>query len=246
MTYSAASVNAITASTIEGASQDQVHEIVSAQFVSRGQNLIVIGGAGTSKAILANAIAQAAQHQGLTVAHLITLSAWPHDDLLEARHHAFTGWDRAPRSHRSDLLGHDLLVVDQAHAWLEAAPLVTLMLLCMRAESGKSTILVTESEQWHQMLDEGRFSRALAADNFNESSLLKELTDSEWLRFIKRSYGAMIARRELLASLGLDNIVTAPHLQRSPSRFGRNWGWHVLTMGSAGETNRLRYFKSQF
>ena len=47
-------------------------------------------------------------------------------------------------------------------------------------------------------------------------------------------------------SLGLDNIVTAPHLQRSPSRFGRNWGWHVLTMGSAGETNRLRYFKSQF
>jgi len=120
------------------------------------------------------------------------------------------------------------------------------MLLCMRAEAGKSTILVTESEQWHQMLDEGRFSRALAADNFNESSLLKELTDSEWLRFIKRSYGAMIARRELLASLGLDNIVTAPHLQRSPSRFGRNWGWHVLTMGSAGETNRLRYFKSQF
>ena len=88
MTYSAASVNAITASTIEGAIQDQVHEIVSAQFVSRGQNLIVIGGAGTSKAILANAIAQAAQHQGLTVAHLITLSAWPHDDLLEARHHA--------------------------------------------------------------------------------------------------------------------------------------------------------------
>lgn len=246
MTYSAVSVNALTATAILGASYDEAHEIVSASFVSRGQNLIVIGGAGSGKATLAREIAQVAQAQGHTVAHLGTLSAWPHDDLLEARHHAFTGWDRAPRSHRSDLLGHDLLVVDDAQAWLEAAPLVTLMLLCMRAESGKSTILVIHDEQWHQMLDEDRFSRALAADNFNESTLLKELSDSHWLRFIKRSYGALMARRELLASLGLDNVVTAPHLQRSPSRFGRNWGWHVLSMGTAGEANRLRYFKSQF
>jgi hypothetical protein len=52
-----------------------------------------------------------------------------------------------------------------------------------------------------------------------------------------------MARRELFASLGLDIVATAPHLQRGPSRFGRHFGWHVVNTGAP---NRLRYFRSQF
>jgi hypothetical protein len=242
MTYSATAVHNLSASEMAGATDEQVNDIGTASFVSRGENVLFIGD-GSGKVYMASAIAQAASALGHSVARLGTPSSWPHDDLLEARHHAFTGWDREPRAHRSALLGSDLLVVDEAERWLEAAPLVTLMLLCMRAEQGKSTILVANNTAWHTMLDEGRFSRALQADNFNESSLLSELVDSEWLRFIKRSYGALMARRELLSSLGLDVVATAPHLQRSPSRFGRNFGWHVV---HTGEINRLQYLRLNF
>lgn len=243
MTYRATAVHNLAASEVVGANDEQVNDIGTASFVSRGENVLFIGDPGTGKANMARAIAQAASLLGHSVAQLGTPSSWPHDDLLEPRHHAFTGWDREPRAHRSALLVSDLLVVDEAERWLETAPLVTLMLLCMRAEQGKSTILVADSKTWHTMLDEDRFSRALQADNFNESSLLTELVDSEWLRFIKRSYGALMARRELLSSLGLDVIATAPHLQRSPSRFGRNFGWHVVHTGAV---TRLSYMRSNF
>ncbi|MBS1995496.1 MAG: ATP-binding protein [Cyanobacteria bacterium SZAS LIN-2] len=243
MTHRTEFVNAYAYCHLAGASLEEVVDISEAGFMARGENVLFIGGPATGKLLLARASARSAELNGKTVAYLNAPTDAPHDALLEPLFHAGNGWTGGPRVHRKALLESDLLVVDEADRWLEVAPLVTVMLLCMRAEQGRSTILVADSDNWHRMLDEGRFSQALQSDNYSEFEVLSQCGDSEWLRFIKRSYGALMARRELFASLGLDVIATAPHLQRAPSRFGRHLGWHVVTVS---DHSRLRFFRSQF
>jgi len=243
MTHKTEFANAFAYVHLAGASLDEVKDIAAAGFTARGENVLFIGGPATGKVLLARASARSAELNGKTVAFLNSPGDNPYDALIEPHFTAENGFVGGPRVHRAALLQNDLLVVDEADRWLERAPLVTVMLLCMRAEQGKSTILVAVNANWERMLDEGRFSQALQDDAYGESTLVGQFGDSEWLRFIKRSYGAIMARRELFASLGLDVVASAPHLQRSPSRFGRNFGWHVIT---TGDHARLRYFRSQF
>ncbi|CAN5157876.1 hypothetical protein BH11CYA1_BH11CYA1_07600 [soil metagenome] len=214
---------------IFGVTPANADDIVTASFVQRSENLMLLGGPGSGMEPLARDIAKVADALGMTSAVLpFSHDSWPHDELLQPRAHAFTGWERNARPYREDLLNSDVLVVNDSHLWLEAAPIVMLVLLSMRAEKGKSTILVATSEGWQHMLDEERFAAALAESNFHESTLIADLEDSETVRFIKRSYGSQIARKELLASLGLDVITATPYLPRT-SRFV---GWNVIRCGA--------------
>ncbi|MFA6211550.1 MAG: ATP-binding protein [Candidatus Obscuribacterales bacterium] len=232
MAHATVNLNAhLAALAAFGVGPANADDIVTASFVQRSENLMLLGGPGTGKEIIARDIGNVAVALGMTSVFLpFSHDSWPHDELLQLRAHAFTGWERNPRPYREDLLNCDVLVVGESHLWLEAAPIVMLVLLSMRAEKGKSTILVATNDGWQHMLDEERFAAALAENNFHESTLIADLEDSDAVRFVKRSYGSQIARKELLASLGLDVITAVPYLPQA----SRYVGWNVIRCGSNG------------
>lgn len=105
-----------------------------------------------------------------------------------------------------------------------------LVLACTGIPALAQVTSLVHKDGWQHMLDEERFAAALAENNFHESSLIADLEDSDAVRFVKRSYGSQIARKELLASLGLDVITAVPYLPRA----SRYVGWNVIRCGSNG------------
>lgn len=242
--------------------QAQVHEIATAAFVGRGENLLLVGGAGTGKTAIAMEVRQQATAIGLSSEYLHSVSSYFAEDQLVAHGPGFMGSTGNQHGLRENLLDCDVLVVDEAERWMEAAPVAFMLLLGRRIELGKSNILVIPSYGWKRMLGKDASLRRHSMMAFDDPAFLlgnKPEQRSEW--------GMMLARDrymplpQLLAILGIDFTLPAVEgeepLQSSvqatvpdslvsrhvQSPFTKTPVWHTLYTGenSYREILRRRY-----
>jgi len=152
----------------------QVRTLATADFVSRGENVRLIGGPATGKTHIAWVIEQAARQRGLTTVELRLSSAFDMNDELIGREFG-TGND-----FRADLLKCDLLIVDEVEKRI--ASLMFLTLLRLRARLGKSTLLTSYSHTWDQEMN-----RELVTNQTNgrlPSLIATRHGDNEWVALL--------------------------------------------------------------
>ena len=195
--------------------QRQVEEIVSARLVSAGENLIINGGCGTGKTVIATALQEETERQGLTVEQLGCPSRWTIDEDLFA--------NSCGIFLRQKLFDCDLLVVDDTHQWLRNSKALAL-LLGLRYEEGKSNVLIFNNHLPH------------AEQTFSEPPLPWQFRFSRfagWLRGIRCT-----KQSELLSVLGIDfahpalaSLKAEKAVQRDPRVFVKTPVWHYLYTG---------------
>lgn len=229
----------------------QVHELATAAFVGRGENLLLVGGPGTGKTVIADAVHKEAIKRGLTCENLH--SAWSDlaGDELIAPGPGYIGFNGEPRGLRRHLLDCDLLIIDEIGSWLHAAPSAVLMLIGRRIELGKSNILLASSLQWNRLqrdeesLKGDRQNLALPSFRLAYPQGKASREHSEWARLM--SADGTTDMRRLLATLGIDlNLPMAaeePSATKAvqgyePSPFARRPVWHTLYTGE----NSYRHF----
>ena len=231
----------------------QVHEIATAAFVGRGENLLLVGGAGTGKTVIATAVREQATTLGLTSEYL-SGGYWHFaEDQLVAHGPGFMGSSGNQHGLRRNLLDCDVLVVDEADRWLEAAPAAFMLLLGRRVELGKSNVLVAYTHSWKRLYQkEAILHRRSMMEFDNPAYLLGDGERSEW--------GLMLARDrymplpQLLAILGIE--FTPPVVEgdepvqskvpdsvfsgRLPKPFAKAPVWHTLYTGEKSYREVLR------
>lgn len=210
--------------------ETSTHAIASAAFVDRAENLLLIGGPGTGKTMIARAVEKGARANGKTFDYLDYPDLSPIGNRLFDDGPCYITGTAAGPGLRRDLLDCDLLLVDEAHEWLAMADLFS-TLLRKRTSSGKSTILVITSTGWQSML----------ANPVNRKPscwsshfwLAEEQSDPHWMRFLSR----FPEPGDILSALGV--VVDKPQLLSLPAaaaavqdlHSGRTPVWHVLYTG---------------
>lgn len=123
----------------------QVQEIATAAFIGRGENLLLVGGPGTGKTVIAMEVRERATALGLTSEYLC--GAGPHSAIEQLIDHGpgYIGSRQSRPGFLEKLLNCDVLVVDDVQRWIEAAPVAFMLLLGRRIELGKANVLITYS-----------------------------------------------------------------------------------------------------
>jgi len=151
----------------------QVRQLATADFIDRGENVLIIGGPATGKSHIARVIEQAARQRGLkTVEIWLSASVIADLDLLAS------GFGE--RGFKAELLDCDLLIIDEADKRI--ASLLVLTLLRQRARLGKSSVLTSYSSTW-----DGEMNRELVTNQTNgylPSFIATESGDSEWVALL--------------------------------------------------------------
>lgn len=240
----------------------QVQELVSAAFVGRGENLLIIGGCGTGKTVIVMEVRQHATALGMTSEYLSSPSPNFAEDALISPSYGFAGATGDKQGLRQELLDCDVLLVDEVEKWLEAVPVAFLILLGRRIELGKANVLTAMSGRWNRLCGsagESRHSMSVFGDAaFNHPAFLlgtKPEQRSEWGmmmvhdRFMPVPY--------LLKALGLEYTVPGMEgdlpahssaaraalradVRPDPSLFARMPVWHKLYTGEKSYREILR------
>lgn len=233
----------------------QVHEIATAAFVGRGENLLLVGGAGTGKTVIATEVRQQATALGLSSEYLHSVSSHFAEEQLVAHGPGFMGSTGNQHGLRENLLDCDLLLVDEAERWIEAAPVAFMLLLGRRIELGKSNILVIPSYGWKRMHGKEASLRRHSMMAFDDPAFLlgnKPEQRSEWgMMMVRERYMPL---PQMLALLGID--FTMPTVEgeeplqssvpdslfsgRHPSPFNKAPVWHSLYTGENSYREVLR------
>jgi len=136
-------------------SQEQLEELSSGDFIDRGESLILVGYYGTGKTMIAHCAEANAKARGKTSENLWSPSSRMDaaEELLDHRFRmgSFLS-DDGRIQYRPELLDADVLIVDEVERWLESNPVPLLGLLGVRAEKGKSNVLVFTSHGWLRAL----------------------------------------------------------------------------------------------
>lgn len=195
-------------------SQETFDEVTSGSFVKQGYNLLIVGGNGTGKTSIANCAVLNAQERGHTCEKLWTPSTFmPHDHLVEqdiAIGHLGDG-----RVHyRSHLIDADVLVVEDTQNWLEICPVVTLGLLGLRAERGKSNVLIFSNAGWLRACEQ----KLVFKRSFEEAALQTAHDKGDQLMWPRTVFfGGADTIGKLLQAMGID--IDDPALPtRNPAR----------------------------
>ncbi|HNB18597.1 MAG TPA: ATP-binding protein [Candidatus Obscuribacter sp.] len=140
-----------------GTDEGLVRALADLTFIRKGENVLVLGGIGSGKTTLAGILAKQASLHGLTVQTIDAPSCY---------------YPRLPTRY----LECDLLLLDEAHIWVDVAPLALLALILKRHELGKSTILVCVDSNWQRMLAQAK-AGTIRTDANRERLLLEGLSD---------------------------------------------------------------------
>lgn len=163
--------------------EHHVREIASADFVKNSENLLLVGGPGTGKTVIANEVCAEASRQGLRVSTLLPASIYTrcqYEDLLrsafgllEDRHgrmgfgpSAVASQPAEMRHLRNEYVDCDVLLVDEFTSWLTVAPMQFKCLLARRIMLGRSTVLVLSTAQWRWLLSSEATKRARAFSSY--------------------------------------------------------------------------------
>lgn len=234
----------------------QVQEIATAAFVGRGENLLLVGGPGTGKTVIAMEVREQATALGLSSEYLHGCDAHFADQQLVSSGPGFMGSIDNQHGLRGTLLDCDVLLVDEAERWFESAPAAFVLLLGRRIELGKSNILTSYSGSWRRLFSTEAGLRRRSMMEFDNPAFLlgnKPEQRSEW--------GLMLARErymplpQLLAILGIDftlpavdgetpesvpSSISQPDYQRVRSPFAKAPVWHKLYTGEKSYREVLR------
>ncbi|MDP3506559.1 MAG: ATP-binding protein [Candidatus Melainabacteria bacterium] len=233
----------------------QVHEIATAAFVGRGENLLLVGGAGTGKTVIAMEVRQQATARGLSCEYLHSVSSHFAEEQLVAHGPGFMGSTGNQHGLRENLLDCDLLLVDEAERWIEAAPVAFMLLLGRRIELGKSNILVIPSYGWKRIFSKEASLRRHSMMEFDNPAFLlgsEAEQRSEWgMMLVRERYMPL---PQLLAILGIDfalptaegdqplqSALPASLVSRHvPKPFPKAPVWHTLYTGENSYREVLR------
>lgn len=240
----------------------QVHEIATAAFIGRGENLLLVGGAGTGKTVIAMEVRKQASALGLSSEYLVSGYSFAEDQLV-ARGPGFLGCTGNQHGLREDLLNCDLLVVDEADRWMQFSQTAFLVLIGRRIELGKSNVLVASTGGWKSLFRrDGTTARRQSMMPFfapefvlgyDPAFLLGDKVEqSEWGMMMVRERYMPLA--EVLAILGIDFSLPAVEAEdsvqsalpdsrlsrRVPKPFVKEPVWHTLYTGENSYREVLR------
>lgn len=182
-------------------SQETLDEVTSGRFIDRGEHLLLVGGNGTGKTEIARCAQVNAKERDLTSELLWAPSSFMAHDQLVDQDVAIGHLGDGRIHYRAKLLDADVLIVDELEKWLEVCPVAMLGLLGLRAERGKSNVLVFTSKGWTRACEqELRFKRSFEEAALQTSFSLNE--KSTWPRTV--FFGGAATVGQLLKALGID------------------------------------------
>lgn len=129
--------------------EQKLRSLLGVEFVRKGENLLVLGGAGSGKTDIAAQIETEVTRLGFSSHHLHLDSSIPASASACLLDFPEPLLDRVP-NFRQELLEVDVLVVEEAHRWLLVLPRDFMLLLCERIASGKTNILLIPSHGWKE------------------------------------------------------------------------------------------------
>ncbi len=232
----------------------QVQEIATAAFVGRGENLLLVGGPGTGKTVIAMEVREQATALGLTSEYLHGCDTHFANEQLIDHGPGYIG-SRQGRSGLLDkLLNCDVLVVDDVQRWIEAAPVAFMVLLGRRIELGKANVLVTYSGSLMRLCNKEPAWRSRSDSYFEHPAFLlgtEPEQRSEWGMLMTPGHSLPLSQQ--LALLGIDFTLPAidgeqPVAQsisrvehyRVRSPFAKTPVWHKLYTGEKSYREILR------
>lgn len=234
----------------------QVQEIATAAFVARGENLLLVGGPGTGKTVIAMEVREQATALGLSSEYLHGCDAHFADLQLIDHGPGYVGSRQARPGLLEKLLNCDVLVVDEAERWLEAVPAAFMVLLGRRIELGKSNVLITYSGSLMRLCSKESAWRSRSDSYFEHPAFLlggEPEQRSEWGMLM--TPGRSLPLSLQLAFLGIDFSVPAiegeqsefvkvsiapPNYSRVTSPFAKAPVWHKLYTGEKSYREILR------
>ncbi|MFA6211549.1 MAG: ATP-binding protein [Candidatus Obscuribacterales bacterium] len=232
----------------------QVEELVTADFVGRAENVILVGGWATGKTVIAHGAFDAANARGLTTQYLSGPGGHMAAQQLAGFGPCYVGSSGARQGLRENLLNCDLLVVDEVERWLEVAPVLFMLLIGRRIELGKSNILVVTSSGWERLF--GRESHLLPSysmPEFVNYALAVECDQrSMFARLLK--IDGITSVKELMEIVGIAfklPTMAAEDAERQPSQplqrstrvrspFAKAPVWHAVYTGENNYRDVLR------
>lgn len=228
----------------------QVHEIATAAFVGRGENLLLVGGAGTGKTVIASAVMDEAGKLGLSSQYLSSPCTASAAQMLVSYGAAYIGSTQDRPGLRDELLNCDLLVVDEAERWMEGAPVAFMLLLGRRIELGKTNILVIPSYGWARLFNQERVPQRYAGPGLDSISYLmgsRPEDRSAWGMCLIRAEDLSLPQQMKLLgidftlpeSAGWETTAVAP-IERLRSPFAKAPVWHTLYTGENSYRDVLR------
>lgn len=233
----------------------RVHEIAAAAFIGRGENLLLVGGAGTGKTVIAMEVRRQATALGLSSEYLDSASSHWCDDRLVAHGPGFMGSTGNQHGLRENLLNCDVLLVDEAERWMEFSPAAFMLLLGRRIELGKSNVLVIPSYGWKRMFSKDASLRRHSMMEFDNPAFLlgsEPEQRSEWgMMLVRERYMPL---PQMLTLLGIDfalptaegeqplqSVLPASLVSRHvPKPFPKAPVWHTLYTGENSYREVLR------
>jgi len=234
----------------------QVKEIATAAFVGRGENLLLMGGPGTGKTVIAMEVRERATALGLTSEYLYGAAAHMADGQLIDHGPGFIGSRQSRPGLLEKLLNCDVLVVDEAERWIEAVPAAFMVLLGRRIELGKSNVLTTYSGALMRLCVKAPAWRSRSGSYVEHPAFLlgtEPEQRSEWGMLMTPGYSLPLSLQ--LAFLGIDFSVPAiegeqsefvkvsiapPNYSRVTSPFAKAPVWHKLYTGEKSYREILR------
>lgn len=205
--------------------EQHVREIASAAFVKEGENLLVVGGRGTGKTVIAAEVCTEARRQGLSVSTLLPASTYSQCEYEELLRGAFgmvedrygsIGFEpsavaslRAEKRHsRTELVDCDLLLVDEIESWLAIAPMQFRCLLARRIMLGRSTVLITGTAQWHWLLSSEATKRIQGASSYQRRvhDVLHFMPFDDGMDSLRGRLAADCTFADMLATLGVGAV----------------------------------------
>jgi hypothetical protein len=113
----------------------------------------LVGGPGTGKTHIANAIEASAKDFGLT-SHYQSLHWTNYSTAIEQLEYGSSSLNDHHPGLIREIQECDLLIVDDADLWFKQTPMTFLGMLCQRIERGKSNVLVMTSNAWARLVEE--------------------------------------------------------------------------------------------
>jgi hypothetical protein len=183
-----------------GIDEAKLRQLVSAEFVQRGENLLIIGEAGSGKSVIAKEIVREAQLRGLLCTRVSDYDPMATTQFIDMGRDALE--DGRSRFH-SSWLEPDLLIVDEAQRWLVMAPHEFTFLLCQRIALGKSNLLLVPNDGWRDAAKISSYHPR--SDEGSICNILGDISPARWARKITCCPAMSLDFQVQLLGIGLMN-----------------------------------------
>ncbi|MDR3613204.1 MAG: ATP-binding protein [Candidatus Obscuribacterales bacterium] len=183
-----------------GIDEAKLRQLVSTEFIQRGENLLIIGGAGSGKSAIAKEIVREATLRGLLCTQVSDYDPRATTHFLDMGREALE--DGSSRFH-SSWLEPDLLIVDEAQRLLEDASHEFTFLLCQRIALGKSNLLLVASHGWRNAAKMRSYQTRV-----NEGAIcniLSDISHARWAEKIAHCRAMSLDLQMQLLGIGLMN-----------------------------------------